>query len=150
MRQFERFFSGLTRFTINSFSADVSVFKLKVKELNNWGGINILSCSQTPITRYLKYSQGSSFLVNPTKNTNNTLIQTSSINSLSNSLEVFPNLMVLENHTYSYTDDSTLETIVSSATLESTLSSPVLSTTNSITSSVYSIVVILTLFNVHR
>ena len=150
MRQFERFFSGLTRFTINSFSADVSVFKLKVKELNNQGGINILSCSQTPITRYLKYSQGASFLLNPTKNTNNTLIQTSSADSLSNSLEVFPNLMVLENHTYSYTDASTLETIVSSSTLESTLTPSVLSTTNSITSSVYSIVVVLALFNVHR
>jgi hypothetical protein len=141
MRQFERFFNALTRFKINSFSADVSVFNIKLKDLTNKNGINIISCSKTPLKRYLNYSNGSSFLDNPTKNTNNVLVQTLSASNLAESLEVFPNLILLEKHTYSY--DDTASSVLS---LEPT-NTYLHHTSLSIASSLYSTLVLLTLLN---
>ena len=73
MRQFERFFSALTRFNINAYSSDVGVFQTKLHELSNKDGINIVSCSKTPLTRHINYSAGASFLINSTKNTNTSI-----------------------------------------------------------------------------
>jgi len=144
MRQFERFFNALTRFKINAFSADVSVFNLKLKDVANTNGINVLSCSKTPLQRYLSYSNGSSFLDNPTKNTNNVLVQTLSPLDLSESLEVFPNLVLLEKHTYSY-DDFQSPLLIHGFNI--TCSQPaVLSTTTSL----YSTLILLTLLNISR
>lgn len=144
MRQFERFFSALTRFKVNSFSSDVSVFNMKLKDLTNRNGINVLSCSKTPITRYLKYSDGTSFLHNPTKNTNNVLVQTLSIPSLAESLEVFPNLMLFEKHTYSYNDTT------SPVSLHKPTSVHLQQTSLSLTSSLYSTLILLTLWNINQ
>ena len=144
MRQFERFFNALTRFKINSFSADVSVFHVKLKDVSNKDGINIISCSNTPLKRYMNYSNGSSFLTNPIKNTNNVLVQTLSAANLAESSEVYPNLILLESHTYSYDD----LTIVSPSDIS--LDNQANQNTLSITSSIYSILVLLTLFNANR
>ena len=144
MRQFERFFNALTRFKINSFSADVSVFHVKLKDVSNKDGINIISCSNTPLKRYMNYSNGSSFLTNPIKNTNNVLVQTLSAANLAESSEVYPNLILLESHTYSYDD----LTIVSPSDIS--LDNQANQNTLSITSSIYSTLVLLTLFNVNR
>ena len=144
MRQFERFFNALTHFKINSFSADVSVFHVKLKDVSNKDGINIISCSNTPLKRYMNYSNGSSFLTNPIKNTNNVLVQTLSAANLAESSEVYPNLILLESHTYSYDD----LTIVSPSDIS--LDNQANQNTLSITSSIYSILVLLTLFNANR
>jgi len=144
MRQFERFFNALTRFKINSFSADVSVFNIKLQDLTNKNGINIISCSKTPLKRYLNYSNGSSFLHNPTKNTNNVLVQTLSASNLAESLEVFPNLILLEKHTYSYDDVKS-----SVLPLEST-NTYLHHASLSVASSLYSTLVLLTLLNTNR
>ena len=144
MRQFERFFNALTRFKINSFSADVSVFNIKLKELSNRNGINVISCSKTPLRRYLNYTDNSSFLYNPTKNTNNVLVQTLSATSLSESLEVFPNLILLEKHTYSYDD------LASQLTPTGSIDNCLHTTSISTTTSIYSTLILLTLLNVSR
>jgi hypothetical protein len=144
MRQFERFFNALTRFKINSFSADVSVFHVKLKDVSNKDGINIISCSNTPLKRYMNYSNGSSFLTNPIKNTNNVLVQTLSAANLAESSEVYPNLILLESHTYSYDDLTTV------SPSDISLDNQANQNTLSITSSIYSTLVLLTLFNVNR
>ena len=144
MRQFERFFNALTRFKINSFSADVSVFHVKLKDVSNKDGINIVSCSNTPLKRYMNYSNGSSFLTNPIKNTNNVLVQTLSAANLAESSEVYPNLILLESHTYSYDDLTTV------SPSDISLDNQANQNTLSITSSIYSTLVLLTLFNVNR
>jgi hypothetical protein len=144
MRQFERFFNALTRFKINSFSADVSVFHVKLKDVSNKDGINIISCSNTPLKRYMNYSNGSSFLTNPIKNTNNVLVQTLSAANLAESSEVYPNLILLESHTYSYDDLTTV------SPSDISLGNQANQNTLSITSSIYSTLVLLTLFNVNR
>lgn len=150
MRQFERFFSGLTRFSLNTFSADVSVFNAKLKELSNKDGINIITCSQTPLKRYVKFTNGSHFLINPTKYTNNSIVQTNVPSALSQSTEVFPNVTILDNHSYTNYDLSSMSD--PSSKLRSLTCIDNLATTPaiSISASVYSVTILLTLFNIHR
>ena len=149
MRQFERFFSGLARFNLNTLASDVYVFNAKLKELSNKAGINILSCSKTPLKRYINYTKDAKFLLNPTKHTNSSVVQTTTSEALSQSAEIFPSLTVLDDHHYSYTElavadsNSKLGRIVRPDTF-------VMPQTTSITSSIYSILVALTLFNTNR
>lgn len=149
MRQFERFFSGLARFNLNTLSSDVHVFNAKLKELSNKAGINILSCSKTPLRRYINYTNNARFLLNPTKHTNSSIVQTTTPEALSQSTEIFPNLTVADNHHYSYTE---LTTVDSNLRLGKTVESGtfVIPQTTSITASIYSTLVLLTLFNTNR
>ena len=150
MRQFERFYSALSRFNINAYSSDASVFSLRLHELSNSSGINIVSCSKTPLRRHVNYAPNASFLINPTKHTNSAIVQTLAPENLTTSTEIFPNVITLENHSYSY-DDLTMiandPTYHSQAVpIRDCLFQPV----NLINTSLYSTLVLLTLFNTNR
>ena len=150
MRQFERFYSALSRFNINAYSSDVSVFNLRLQELSNVNGINIVSCSKTPLRRHVNYTKNASFLVNPTKNTNSAIVQTLQPLNLTTSTEVFPNVITLENHSYSY-DDLTM--IAGSPTYHeqaASIGGCLFQPASSINSSLYSVLVSLTLLNTNR
>ena len=140
MRQFERFFSTLTRFTLCAFSADVSVFKLKLSELSNKSGINVASCSKAQIIRYTGQSSKALFLSNPTSYTNNSIVQSNSLEHLSSSNEVFPNLVSLEGDTFFLSEELPM------TSNKQLLIKPSLS----IESSLYQTLVLLTLFNTSR
>ena len=140
MRQFERFFSTLTRFSICTFSADVSVFMQKLPEITNKLGVNIASCSNSQLGRYEKRSQKASFLSNPTNYTNNSMVQLTSLENLPSSSEVFPNLISAEGSAFFIGDK------LPTTSNRQLLIKPSIS----IETSIYQMLTLLTLFNVHR
>lgn len=101
-RQFERFYNSLGKFPISAFTSDTSVFLLKHGSILNKNGINIISCSKSVLMKHINYSSGAQFLLNPTKNTNSAIIQANTAEDLTLSLEVYPNLVNLDNLLYSY------------------------------------------------
>lgn len=140
MRQFERFFNSITRFTFCAFSPDVSVFLLKLPEISNKSGINVASCTKSQLVRYLNQSPQARYLYNPTKYTNNATVQSMSLKNLTDSNEVYPNLTSLEGDTFFLGEQLPL------TTSKSILLTPSLS----FESSLYQTMILLTLFNLKR
>lgn len=149
-RQFERFYSALGRFTFNVFSADVNVFYTKLSTISNFDGINIVSCSKTTTGRHINYSPGANFLKNPLKNTNSTLIQTSNTGSIVTSIELYPNLVNLDNLLYAYDELDTLTTQDTYTRLYQTLGSVIFSNNVQFQLDVYLVLSKLTIFNTTR
>ena len=150
MRQFERFYSALTRFSINAYSSDVSVFNLRLQELSNMNGINIVSCSKTPLRRHINYAAGASFLINPTRSTNSAIVQTLAPSNLTESTEVFPNVVMIEDQSYSYDDMAELTVIASCQKQASSIESCLFQPVNVIGTTIYSTLILLTLLNTNR
>jgi hypothetical protein len=147
-KQFERFYSALGRFQFDAFSANFSIFSIKLGSVANYNGINIASCSKNILKRHIKQCQGSEFLKNPTKNSNSAVIQTSSLQNINLSSEVYPNLINLENSLYPYGDitssaiNDTHVQLLNKLTLDSFQSVLTLNTT------IYSILINLTLLSI--
>jgi hypothetical protein len=87
-------------FPVSAFSAHADVFHIRLPELENRGGINILSCSRPILNKHLNYSLGSSFLKNPTASTNPAMVQTLTPSNLVESSEVYVNVINFENSLY--------------------------------------------------
>jgi hypothetical protein len=148
MRQFERFYSALGRFQINTFSSDVNVYLINLHNISNCNGINIISCSKKMLGKHINQSQGASFLKNPTKNTNSAMIQTTQLLDVALSTNVYPNIVNLENSLYPYDDaspfaqaDSHLQ-VLKSLTVGTSQSTILISTT------VYKLLINITLLNI--
>ena len=144
MRQFERFFSSLSQTSFRAFSADVNVFMLKLPEVSNKVGLNITSCTAAQLNRYTSKSKSMPHLINPTRNANNAIVKSSSLSALSESQEVFPNLIQMEGLTY-YLNESTID-VVSKTITGNQLFKPSVS----IIASIRNTSVLLTLFNSRR
>jgi hypothetical protein len=150
MRQFERFYSALGRFQFEAFSSNFDIFSIKLNSILNHNGINIISCSKKALGRHVNQSIGAMFLKNPTKNTNSATIQASSLQDISLSNEIYPNLVNLENSLFPYGD-------IGSSALASThtqslndLTGSIFHNTLQINSSIYSVLISLTVFNTHH
>jgi len=148
-KQFERFYAAMGRFSVTAYSADAHVFHVKLPDVVNKNGINILSCSKTALRKHLNYSQGANFMINTTKNTNSAMLQALDASSLALSSNVFPGAIKFENSLYCYegVNEFSLETVPRVdfiAELDSVLFENVLESTNTI----YSTLILLTLFNI--
>jgi hypothetical protein len=150
MRQFERFYSALGRFSFDMLSANFDIFSIKLTSLLNYGGINIASCSKTILKRHINQSSGSKFLKNPTQNSNSAVIQTSNLQDVLLSTDVYPNLVNLENVLYSYNDIEALLTVDVNTQLLNELSTKVFDNTLLFNTSIYSVLINLTLLNIER
>lgn len=150
MRQFERFYSALTRFKINAYSADASIFHLRLQDLSNLDGINVVSCSKTPLRRHINYASSASFLINPTRSTNSAFVQTLEPSSLVNSTEVYPSVVYLDNHSYSYDDMSEVDSMSLCQQRAASIRECLLQPISSINTTLYSTLILLTLFNTNR
>ena len=150
MRQFERFYSALGRFQFDAFSPNFNVFSMKLGAVLNYNGINILSCSKKVLGRHINQSCGASFLKNPTKNTNSAIVQVSNLHDLSLSTEVYPNLVNLNNLLYPYGDISISSVADTHTETLNTLTAGILRSTLLTTSTVYSLLINLTVFNTQR
>lgn len=150
MRQFERFYSALTRFKINAYSADASIFHLRLQDISNLGGINVVSCSKTPLRRHINYSSSASFLINPTRGTNSSFVQTLEPASLTDSTEVYPSVIWLDNHSYSYDEMSEAGSIALCQQQATSVRECLIQPVSSINTTLYSILILLTLFNTNR
>ena len=148
MRQFERFYSATGRFCITAFSCNVDVFNLKLITIANKDGINILSCSKATLMKHINSSKGANFLINPTKNSNSTMVQALNPKALQQSSEIYPNLVTLDQLLYSYED---MVSFTHPGTNELDLLDLInVGATNNIISShssIYSILILLSLFN---
>ena len=144
MRQFERFFSSITCFRVCAFTSDISIFLLKLNDVSNKLGLNVISCSKAQLKRYSTRTNKTVLLNNPTSNTINTMVQASSIENVNNSLEIFPNLATFEGSSYP------LENYQPDVRLNLNTALPLMKSTNSITSSMRSTLVLLTLYNTKR
>jgi hypothetical protein len=148
-KQFERFYAAMGRFSITAYSADAHVFHVKLPDLLNQNGINILSCSKTSLRKHLNYSQGANFMLNTTKNTNSAMVQALDAPSLALSSDVFPGAINFESSLYCYegVNDFSLETIPHTdfiAGLDSVLFENAVE--NALT--LYSTLILLTWFNI--
>lgn len=150
MRQFERFYSSLGRFPLDVFSTNFSVFSLRVSMLTNRNGINIASCAKTLLSRHINNSYDASFLKNPTKNTNSAIVQLSNLADVTSSLEIYPNLVNLENMLYPYGDMLTSLSDNQNLDVVTRLNADVLRTSLQISTSVYSVLILLTLLNTNQ
>lgn len=108
-RQFERFYNTLGYFKSSSFATSTHVFLLKVQDMSSKQGISISSCSTKLLNRNLRPSLGSTacnpYLHNFTKYTNNNLVHTLDNSSLlSASSDIFPNVTILDDSLYSYSE----------------------------------------------
>ena len=150
MRQFERFYSALGRFQLDAFSSNFDVFSMRLSAIVNYNGINILSCSKKILGRYINQSHGAAFLKNPTKNTNSAIVQVSNVQDLSLSSEVYPNLVNLDNLLYPYGDMNASSKADSHTQMLTTLTTSVLHSTTLTNTTVYSLLIHLTILNTQR
>ena len=150
MRQFERFYSALGRFQFSAFSSNFNVFAIKLSTLLNHNGVNILSCSQGILGRYINQSEGAKFLKNPTKHTNSSIIQTTSLQDMTLSVDVYPNLVVLDNSLFPYGDITESSLHDSHSQLLATLTTNVLNSTLLMSSTIYVLLTQLTILNTQR
>jgi hypothetical protein len=147
MRQFERFYSALGRFQFDTFSSNFDIFSIKLNSILNHNGINIVSCSKKVLEKHTNQSYGAGFLKNPTKNTNSAVIQVSSLRDISLSTDIYPNLVNLENSLFPY-DDIAMSSVTNSHVQSlDMLTSNILSNTLQVNSSIYSLLISLTLLN---
>ena len=144
MRQFERFFGAITRFTVSAFTSDVSIFLLKLNDVSNKQGLNVLSCSKKQVLRYSGFSTKNNLMRSPTKNTINTMVQSSSIEDVNNSLEVFPSLTSFDGNTFAL-ENQPLDLCHSINTTQ-TLLRPA----SSIASATRTVLTLLSLYNIKR
>jgi hypothetical protein len=150
MRQFERFYSALGRFQFDTFSSNFDIFSIKLSSILNCNGINIISCSKKVLGRHINQSCGSAFLKNPTKNTNSAIIQTTSLKDITLSIDVYPNLINLDNSLFPYSDITVSSAHDSHAQLLEAVTVSALNSTLLINSSVYALLIHLTIFNTQR
>lgn len=149
-RQFERFYNSLGKFPISAFTSDTSVFLLKHGSILNKNGINIISCSKSVLMKHINYSSGAQFLLNPTKNTNSAIIQANTAEDLTLSLEVYPNLVNLDNLLYSYEEMAILTKPQHNVDFINNLNQLMFKNTTHIVTTAYNILVLSTLTNVNR
>ena len=150
MRQFERFYSALGRFQFSAFSASVHIFSLKLNTVLNFNGINIASCAKNILGRHVNQSGGSAFLKNPTKNTNSATLQASSLQDLTLSADVYPNLVNLDNSLFPYTDITVTSFNELHTQTLNTLTHSILRNVLLTNTSLYSVLTNLTTLNTHR
>jgi hypothetical protein len=148
MRQFERFYSALGRFQFDAFSSNVSVFSLKLSSILNYNGINITSCSKNILARHINQSRGAGFLKNPTKNNNSAIVQASCLQDITLSTDIYPNLVNINNSFYPYSDIITHTTAEAHKQLIDTLTTSIFHTTLLTNTTMYSLLINLTLFNI--
>jgi hypothetical protein len=148
MRQFERFYSTLGRFQFDAFSTNFNIFSVKLNSILNRNGINIASCSKTILKRHINQSYGSEFLKNPTKNSNSAILQTTSLQSLILSSDIYPNLVNLENTLYPYGDITTSQVVETHNELLNKITADIFRSTLVLNTSIYSLLINLTLFNI--
>jgi len=150
MRQFERFYSALGRFQFAAFSPNFDIFSIKLDTVLNHNGINIISCSKKILGRHINQSHGAAFLKNPTKNTNSAIIQATSLKDITLSTDVYPNLVNLDNLHFPYGDIIASSAADSHAQSLSTLTVNTFDSTLLMSSSVYALLIHLTIFNIQR
>jgi hypothetical protein len=147
MRQFERFYGTLGRFQFDAFSTNFNIFSVKLNSILNRNGINIASCSKKILKRHINQSYGSEFLKNPTKNSNSAVMQTSSLQSLILSSDIYPNLVNLENTLYPYNDITVSQVVETHTELLNKITTNILRNTLVFNTTIYSLLINLTLFN---
>jgi hypothetical protein len=149
-RQFERFYSALGRFQTSAFSAHADVFHIRLSELSNLEGINVVSCSRPILNKHLNYSSGAGFLTNPTKFTNPTMVQVLKPAALAKSTEIYANVINFDNSLYCYDSvNATLDNSDYINELNSNLNSMILTHSIQIITPIYCVLIQLTLLNTH-
>jgi len=143
MRQFERFFNSVTRFHVSAFTSDISIFLLKLSEVSNKLGINVISCSSAQLRRYASFSTKNALLSNPTHNTLNTIVQSTSLDNINSSSEVFTNLITFEGNSFFLEKPLTeIQHLINFT--------PLAQTSISLTSAIRTTLTLLTLYNIKR
>ena len=150
MRQFERFYSALGRFQFNAFSPNFDIFSIKLNSILNHNGINMASCSKRVLGRYLNQSNGADFLKNPTKNTNSAMIQATSLQDITLSTDVYPNLVNLDNLLFPYGDITISSSADSHTQLLDALTISTLNSTSLMNSTIYKLLIHLTILNTQQ
>ena len=100
--------------------------------------------------KHINYSSGAQFLLNPTKNTNSAIIQANTAEDLTLSLEVYPNLVNLDNLLYSYEEMAILTKPQHNVDFINNLNQLMFKNTTHIVTTAYNILVLSTLTNVNR
>jgi hypothetical protein len=148
-RQFERFYSSLGCTNTSAFSSSVNVFLLCLPRLQNKGGVSISSCASKTLLRHSRlYGFANPVLRNFTQNTNGEIVHTLTAQTLSDSTDVFPNVILHDDSLYSCNDVAEREKIylqLSAFTSDITLAS-----TMQWVSSLNRVIVLLTLSHLYR
>jgi len=149
-RQFERFYAAMGRFMVSATSSEAGVFHTCLSTLTNMNGVNMLSCSRTPLRKHLKYSSGASFMLSSIKNTNSAMIQTLDSESLALSTEVFPGAINWDNLLYCYEGVNDFQTNMNPyINFLGDIELLSFQNTLEINRAIYSMLILLTLFNIN-
>jgi hypothetical protein len=150
MRQFERFYSAAGRFSFTTSSVDPSVFFLKLPVVVNKNGLNIFSCSRAVLDKHLNKTQTSLFLINYAKNSRSSSIQTNDVSSILMSNDIYPSVINLDSNYYSPDDLVSILEKKSDYFFLQNLVNSLLKHPVNITTTIYQILILLTLFNSQR
>jgi len=148
MRQFERFYSSLGQFKVSAYATESSVFNIRLFALTNKNGINLLSCSKPVLYKHINSLKNSEFLINYSNHSRSSFIQTNSIENITQSLEIFPNVIKFDSSFYSPDEINSLTNNNESAILLKSLDAITFNHSLILSTNLYHILILLTLYNI--
>lgn len=148
-KQFSRFVQSLGTFNITVGSPSVEVFNTQLRNITNYNGINIISCSKPILNKYISFLNNKSYLDTFNYGGSPVLLQTSDLNRLNLSFDLNPNNMIFDKLQYPRDLKNFFDNQLTNQTF-SLLTNSITSTIIQNTVSVRRILILLVLFNTHK